>query len=245
MSQSSSWYRSWFNTPYYHILYKDRDDREARFFIQNLVNRLAPSAQSCLLDLACGRGRHARFLNELGHRVTGIDLSESSIEYAQQFTNANLHFEVGDMREPFGEQRFDFIFNLFTSFGYFKNKEDNIAALRCIKKALKPDGTFVFDFMNVHQVQLGLVKEEVRVIEGIEFHITRLIRDEHVIKKISFSDKGQDFEFEESVQLLTLAHFEELFAAAGLCIRSIHGDFELGDFDAVKSDRLILMTGVK
>lgn len=145
---TQSWFSSWFDTPYYHILYKDRDDEEAGRFVQNLIRFLELKKGASILDLACGKGRHAMYLNELGYQVTGADLSKNSILCAKRFQNETLRFERHDMREPFGE-KFDAVFNLFTSFGYFDNKEDNLRTVNAIKENLKPNGFAVIDFMNV------------------------------------------------------------------------------------------------
>src|SRR5690606_13665962 len=106
------------------------------------------------------------------------------------YQDERLHFQVGDMRKPYGENRFDYIFNLFTSFGYFNSFEDDLNSLKMMKKALKPGGLLVLDFMNVNKVKLGLVEEEVRKVDSIEFHIERFIRDGMVIKHIRFEADG-------------------------------------------------------
>ena len=80
---TKQWYASWFDTPYYHILYKDRDHSEAQVFMDNLTNYLNIPEGGKILDLACGKGRHSVYLNSLGYNVTGIDLSEKSIDYAK------------------------------------------------------------------------------------------------------------------------------------------------------------------
>ena len=98
--ETDQWYTSWFDTPFYHILYKDRDTEEASFFMKKLTSFLELSKNETILDLACGKGRHAKYLNKMGFDVTGVDLSTSSIEYAKQFENENLHFEVHDMCLP-------------------------------------------------------------------------------------------------------------------------------------------------
>lgn len=241
LKRKEAWFESWFDTSFYHLLYKDRDDKEARFFIRNMIEKLNPDANTHFLDLACGRGRHARFLSELGYDVTGIDLSERNIAYAQRYANDSLHFEVGDMRKPFGDQRFDYIFNLFTSFGYFDVHDDNLKALKMMKRALKPGGMLVLDFMNVNKVKLGLVKEEVRQVGAIEFHIERFIREERVIKKITFESDGHPYQYEEKVQLLDKADFEELFEKGGFDILEVYGDFDLSVYDRKDSERLILV----
>ena len=68
------WYSSWFDTPFYHILYKDRDDKEAQSFMDALTYYLNISQNSTILDLACGKGRHSLYLNSIGYDVTGLDL---------------------------------------------------------------------------------------------------------------------------------------------------------------------------
>ncbi len=241
MSENTSWYKSWFDTPYYHILYRHRDDNEAQVFIKNCINELEPQQNSHILDLACGRGRHAKFLNKLGFEVTGIDLSESNISFAKDHhCSANLHFEVGDMRQPYGKNRFDYIFNLFTSFGYFDSWDDDLQALKMMKQALKPVGTLVLDFMNVNKVKMGLVKEEVRIVKDIEFHIERFMRNGMVVKQIRFFADGVNNEYEEQVQLLNREDFQLLLTEAGFEIVAIYGDFDLSEFNARDSERLIL-----
>ena len=61
-----TWYASWFDTPFYHILYKDRDNSEAESFMLTLSNYLNIPEHGKVLDLACGKGRHAKHLNSLG-----------------------------------------------------------------------------------------------------------------------------------------------------------------------------------
>jgi 2-polyprenyl-3-methyl-5-hydroxy-6-metoxy-1,4-benzoquinol methylase len=80
---SDAWYANWFDTTYYHILYQHRDYSEAADFMRSLTHALQLPKQAHILDLACGRGRHSMFLNRLGYRVTGADLSENSIAFAK------------------------------------------------------------------------------------------------------------------------------------------------------------------
>ena len=131
------WFETWFDSEYYHKLYKNRDDEEAEQFINNLITNLQLNSNSNILDLACGKGRHSIFLNNLGFKTVGVDLSPKSIAFARKFNNPNLHFEVRDMRKSFCKGQFDAIFNLFTSFGYFESKTENIEVLIAIENMLK------------------------------------------------------------------------------------------------------------
>ena len=96
---STPWYAQWFNTTYYHDLYQNRDDREALRFIEELCTKLKVKNGESALDLACGRGRHAKVLSEQGLKTLGVDLSQESIEFARRYEHKHLHFEVGNMLE--------------------------------------------------------------------------------------------------------------------------------------------------
>jgi len=235
-----TWYASWFDTPYYHILYKDRDYHEAQLFMDNITAYLNLPEDAKILDLACGKGRHSIYLNQLGYDVTGADLSENSIAEARISENDTLHFMVHDMRQPF-PTKYDAIFNLFTSFGYFDDDADNIRTLKAICESLTEYGFAVIDFMNVQRVIENLVPAEVKTVEGIDFHIKRYVEDNHIIKEIQFTDKGKNYNFAEKVQALTLPDFEQMMEEAGIYLLDVFGDYRLRKFYKHESDRLIMI----
>jgi SAM-dependent methyltransferase len=237
---TENWFASWFDTPYYHILYKERDEAEAQHFMDNLTHYLNLPEDAKILDLACGKGRHSMYLNTLGFDVTGADLSENSIAEASVAANDKLHFKVHDMRLPF-EEKFDAVFNLFTSFGYFENDEDNLTTLKAIHDSLSEYGFAVIDFMNANYVINNLVPEEVKTVEGIDFHIKRYVKDHHIYKEIDFEDKGQKFHFTEKVKALTLNDFEQMMEEAGIYLLDVFGDYKLRKFYKNDSERLIMI----
>lgn len=237
---NQNWYSSWFDTPYYHILYKDRNYREAQIFMDNLTHYLNLPEKAKVLDLACGKGRHSIYLNQLGYDVLGADLSENSIAEASKNSNETLHFKVHDMRQPF-EEKFDAIFNLFTSFGYFESDDDNLTTLKAIKESLSEYGFAVIDFMNVANVIENLVPEEVKTVDEIDFHIKRYVEDGHIFKEIDFEDKGRKYHFTEKVKALTLKDFQDLMDEAGIFLLDIFGDYKLKKFHKTESERLIMI----
>ena len=238
--QKKEWFAEWFDTPYYHILYKNRDNHEARVFIKSLVDLLQLPEASSVLDLACGKGRHSITLNEFGYNVLGVDLSAQSIAHANQFSNSSLSFAVQDMREPIQSKRFDAVFNLFTSFGYFSSKHENEKVCQAMAQMLNAGGKLVIDFMNSQKVIQNLVPSELKKVQDIEFDIKRIYSGTHIIKQISFQDKGQKFEFQEQVQAIDLSMFKELLAPY-FTIDSVFGSFELNEYIASESDRLIII----
>ncbi|MFT5753040.1 MAG: SAM-dependent methyltransferase [Flavobacterium sp.] len=238
--QSSSWFASWFDTKYYHILYKDRDYNEAQVFMDNLTHYLNLPEEAKILDLACGKGRHSVYLNSLGYEVTGADLSENSIAEASKQENDKLHFKVHDMRDVCDSQ-YDAIFNLFTSFGYFESDDDNLTTLKAIKHSLTEYGFACIDFMNVDFVIENLVPEEVKTVENIDFHIKRYVKDNHIYKEIDFEDNSEKFHYTERVQALRLADFERMMEEAGIYLLDIFGNYKLQPFYKNKSERLIMI----
>ena len=235
------WFQYWFNSPYYHILYSQRNDEEAEFLIDNLSEYLRPAPNARILDIACGRGRHSVYLNKKGYDVTGIDLSEQSIKYARQFEQRHLHFFVHDMRKLSFINYFDFSFNLFTSFGYFETEKEHVNALKSFRKGLKADGTLVLDYFNSNKIQKNLTKQEVKTVDGIEFHISKFVADGKIIKHINFEHRSKVYAFEERVQAFQLADFQRMFENSGLRLEQTFGSYGLEAYDEDKSDRLILV----
>jgi len=240
LNTKKDWFTSWFDTSYYHILYKDRDDSDARIFMQNITAFLELEPNTHILDLACGKGRHSVFLNSLGYNVTGADLSENNISFATTFSNNRLNFVEHDMRNPF-VNKYNAIFNLFTSFGYFEDDNEDIQVLLNIKNGLKENGIAVIDFLNVFDVQKNLVKNEMKSIDGIDFFISRKIENGFIIKEIKFTIEGERHSYLERVKFLDVDKFTFYFKKAGLKINHIFGDYNLSVFDKETSNRLIFV----
>jgi SAM-dependent methyltransferase len=238
--KTTDWFTDWFNTPYYHILYKDRNNADAQLFMKNITTFLALPKTTHILDLPCGKGRHSVFLNSLGYSVTGGDLAENSIKIAKQFENDTLKFKVHDMRQAFNNQ-YDAVFNLFTSFGYFEEDKEDLLILKNIKDGLKNDGYFVFDFLNAHKVKLNLVKQETKIVDQITFNIKREIKDGFIIKKISFFADNEEHSFTERVKYLDLEKMTSYLQKVGFTITNVFGNYRLENYNAQTSDRLILV----
>lgn len=234
------WFESWFNTPFYHQLYRNRNEQEAHDFLKKLIPHLSQNKNAKFLDICCGKGRHAQVINELGFEVIGYDLSENSILEARKLENERLHFYVHDMRQQFYSNYFDFALNLFTSFGYFTTSNDNLKALKSANIALKKNGVLVIDFMNALKVRKNIVQEEIKTIDSLEFTLKKKIENNRIVKEIFFEKNGEKFNYAEKVELLELNDFKGLLAKSGFEIREIYGNYKLESFNE-DSDRLIIL----
>ncbi len=240
---AKTWFKDWFNSPYYHQLYFKRDEAEAAAFIDKLIDHLKPPPGAQMLDVACGKGRHSILLAEKGFNVTGIDLSEDSIREAKEHETENLEFFVHDMRLPFRINYFDYGFNFFTSFGYFKTRREHDNAIRTIAQSLKPGGTFVLDYLNVHYAEDHLVHKSDKQIDDVNYYITKWFDEEHFYKKIVVEDDNMEepMEYTEKVAKFSLGDFTEMFAYQGLQIQEVFGDYQFNSYDVKNSPRMVMI----
>ena len=199
----------WFDSDYYHILYKHRDYSEARNFIDKIVEYLDLKKGSKILDLACGIGRHSIYLEKIGFDVIGTDKSTNNIKKAKKNENDKLKFIQMEMIND-TNRKYDGIFNLFTSFGYV-NHDYNLETIKNIERQLKDDGKVIIDFMNTLFVKNNLVIEETKVIDDLSFKIKRKSDGKHIYKEIKFNDQ-KDYFFQEKVyQSLSQYHDSCIF----------------------------------
>jgi SAM-dependent methyltransferase len=235
-----TWFSTWFDSPYYHVLYSSRDDHEAKGFIEALQSYLNIKPGAFVLDAACGKGRHAKMLQRLGMDVEGFDLSPSNIEQAKKLANKHLHFFVHDIRSSLPKQdQYDVVFNFFTSFGYFDDPSDNLKSFQTFSGGLRSGGILVMDFLNPTYILANLVPEEKLKRGGITFHIKRWSEKGFLYKSIDFEDQGQSYSFQEKVELISKQDFLHYASEAGLQFMNLVGDYSLAKFDDQTSPRMI------
>lgn len=243
MDNASDWFREWFDSPYYYQLYFERDEKEATSFIDRLLSVLHPPAGSRMLDLASGRGRHSIILADKGYDVTGIDLSARSIAYARQFENDHLHFYQHDMRQTMHTHYFDYVFNFFTSFGYFRTEREHKNTIRTVSLSLKDGGIFVLDYLNTPYAERHLIHRSQKKIGGVSYDLTKWSDKKTFFKKIHIEDEklNAPLEYTEEVAKFSVDDFRSLFTLHGLQIQQIFGSYALEPYDEENSPRLLLV----
>ncbi|MBA3827378.1 MAG: methyltransferase domain-containing protein [Taibaiella sp.] len=240
--EHTEWFEHWFGSPYYKILYQNRDDNEAQAFVSNLLRYLQPPEGCSMLDIGCGEGRFAIQLAGNGYDVTGIDLSAISIERAKEFENDHLHFFLHDMRFPFYINYFDYTFNFFTSFGYFAHDRDHMMAAKAFAASVKKGGTLVIDYLNRDYVLAGMHPTGTVQREKYTFNIKKRFERNHIIKDINFLDpEGKEHNCMESVAAFSLQDFEVMFQKAGLTLTATFGNYKLDAYHSANSPRMIMV----
>ena len=236
---TKNWFEEWFNSPYYHLLYANRSEAEAENFIKRISEHLQIPNGAKVLDVACGKGRHSKTLAKLGFDVTGIDLSENSIDEARKFNCSNMRFDVWDMRKTYKANAFDFVFNLFSSFGYFEDERDDYACIDAFYENLKPGGTLILDYMNTECAVKNMKPREIVQRDDIQFHIQKKLEMGFIKKKIEFLADGENYTFEEQLKVINQFKFTKMLEDCGFEIQHFFGDYELNEFNPASSMRLI------
>jgi len=222
----TEWFEQWFGEEY-HALYPHRDDEDARRAVA-LIRSVVPwGPRDRILDLACGPGRHAAELARWSGQVVGFDLSRAMLRRARERNGGRGALVRGDMRAlPFRAGSFTLAVNLFTSFGYFLNEEENRRVVSQVAAALAPGGHFVLDYLNAEHVRRTLRLRITEQAQGRDVLVTRRIdsADRFVIKEIELRDEGR--RFQERVRLYDADELAALLLNAGLGIVARFGDYD-------------------
>ncbi len=240
------WFEEWFDSPLYDLLYANRNEQEAAQLAELIKQEIPRTEYPDILDLGCGRGRHSLTLAGLGYNVTGIDLSENAIQVAREKAEMKgiqkVNFMVRDMRNPLPE-RFDAVVNLFTSFGYFNDDNENIRVFKSVSEMLRKDGIFFMDYMNADWVRENYESEDNGEFRKIRYRIHRYIEDDIIYKKIIF--KGERLEqpltYVEQVKLYDLEWFLETFEPCGFEVEKLFGNYTGDGYNPEMCSRLVMV----
>jgi SAM-dependent methyltransferase len=146
----SEWFENesfWKET--YNFLFPEKLFKETNEQVENVLE-LVDFHGSSVLDLCCGPGRCSIVLAKKGFSVTGVDLSPFLLDKAKEKSksqNLNIEWVLEDMRRFVRPLSYDLVLNMFTSFGYFDDKSDDLVVLENVFTSLKPGGAFLIDVM--------------------------------------------------------------------------------------------------
>ncbi|PJB00024.1 MAG: class I SAM-dependent methyltransferase [Ignavibacteriales bacterium CG_4_9_14_3_um_filter_30_11] len=240
----AEWFESWFESEEYLNVYKHRDEKEARLLVESILSITKIREKSKILDLACGAGRHSIEFAKKGFELTAVDLSKNLLDAAKknaEAINIKVNFIRADLRKFKSNEKFDLVLNLFTSFGYFNNDEDNFKVFKTAYHHLMDNGFFIFDYLNKNHLERNLISETVNSFENVEIIQKRKIIDGRVIKEIVIKKNGNEKIFNESVKIYSKEELLENLEKLGFKILNIFGSFDKTEFDKNLSDRIIII----
>ena len=238
------WYKDWFDSEEYLIVYRNRNEKEAGRLVDLILNNIEIKAGAKVLDMACGTGRHSILFARKGFDVTAIDLSRNLLSIAIQAAteeNIKINFIRSDVRHFTLNNDFALAVNLFTSFGYFQTDEENFLIIKNAFEHLAFQGYFVIDFLNRNFVEDNLVPEtKVEYRDKFIFQ-KRRIENDRVIKQITIRKNGTEKIYHESVKMYSQNELSGLISEAGFKIKSCFGDYSGNKFDLKTSPRIIII----
>jgi SAM-dependent methyltransferase len=151
MNMQEAWWKEYFGEDYPLLYSHKRDKEKSAQEVDFIEKALGLPKGARILDLCCGYGRHSLELSRRGYEVLGLDLSEIFLHMAREEAGAEglkVDFVRADMRHIPFKEKFDAVINIYTSFGYFEDEEENQAVLNEVCRVLKKGGRFLFDSAN-------------------------------------------------------------------------------------------------
>ena len=193
-----------------------------------------------VLDLCCGPGRHSAELASRGFNVTGVDKSTFLLGKARARSDA-VEWVQEDMRSFVRPNSFDLVINMFTSFGYFDDKEDDVRVLRNIHESLRDGGVFLIDVIGkeylakVFQPTVSFTASNgSTLVQRHEIHDgwTRAHNEWILID----GDRATTFTFEHTVY--SAQELMDRLLAVGFTDVRVHGDLEGSEY-GIDARRLV------
>jgi len=214
-------------------------------FIEKILS-LKPGIK--ILDCPCGYGRHSIELARRGYNVTGLDLNSFFLKKAKKAAESigvSIRWIQADMRKIPFEDEFDVVLNLFTSFGYLENDNEDQKVLNQVAKALKQKGKFLLDVINRDYVLRYYREKDWQQLSDnsivlIERHFD-YITGRNFEKRTRIWNNGKRKEYQTSLRLYTVAELVAMLRKSGFNIVRIYGDYDGSPF-ALDSKRCIIVS---
>ncbi|MFA6255613.1 MAG: class I SAM-dependent methyltransferase [Candidatus Absconditabacterales bacterium] len=235
----------------YRVAQKQTLQQRTTTEVNGIIEILNLQAKSKILDCPCGYGRHSLELAKRGFIVTGSDLNAKHLSVAKQKAEKSLEkiqFVKENMLDLEYNTEFDAIINMFYSFGFFENDEDNVKVLQNFFNALKPNGQFLMHTdVNIPFIEAGKYKhDEIRTIANdgtlriIDTYnpITKRINGSRILKEKNGNETKKDY----SVRVYTKEEFVELCKKVGFRVCKAYSDRDKKPYSKDAEDMIIVAT---
>ncbi len=216
---------------------------------------------SPILDLGCGTGRVLIRLAQAGFQVTGLDISGAMLEIARrkvagQGLGERVRLVQADMRDFAIGQQFHMAFCAINSFMHLETQADQLAALRCWRRHLRPGGLLILDLfppgpdlLMDEDGRLTVQRTWTEPDTGITVikQYTRQVdlAEQTVYVQFIFDELMPDGTWRRTLMPFTMRYLgrfeaELLLDKAGYAVEAIYGSWELDPFES-DSDRMIFV----
>ena len=238
------WFKDWFNTEEYLNVYRHRNEQDAKELIELILENINIHLGCNIHDLACGAGRHSILFAQRGYKVSAVDLSKNLLKVALDAAikaKVKINFIKADLRNLCIKPKFDLVVNLFTSFGYFDEDNENFKLFERTFYFLNNNGYFILDFFNKDYLERNIVPRSEDDIDQGRIIQERRIEGKRVIKKITIYKNGREQHFLESVRIYSKDELMYEIERKGFKIEKIFGGVRGRTFDLETSPRIIII----
>jgi SAM-dependent methyltransferase len=237
------WFRGFFDATYLEIIRAQKGAARTRSEVEFVARALDLRPGRRVLDVPCGYGRHSIRFARGGCDVVGVDLSPVMIREARRRPHPRVRFVRGDMRRIEYRDAFDAVACLFTSFGYFSERE-NVETLRRMARALRPGGRLIVDHRNpafdatLPSRTWQREGRDIFVLSTLRFDV-RTRTQENTWLIVRAGDR-RIVQKELRIRLWTPAQWRSRLRDAGLRLRRLYGDLAGRPFRRM-SRRLVVL----
>jgi len=235
----------------YLVLKKQNLKQRTLTEVDGVIRLLDLKPKSKILDIPCGYGRHSIELAKKGFIITGSDLNAKFLSIAKkeaEKNSAKIQFIKENMLDINYNSEFDTVINMFYSFGFFENDEDNFKVLQNFFKALKPNGQFLMHTdINIPFIKSG----------KYEYNETRTLSNNDVLKIVEkynsltkringfwiLKDKNnKEIKKEYSVRVYTKNEFINLCIKAGFRFCRVYSDWDKKPYSKKSQNMIVVAT---
>ncbi|MDR2392937.1 MAG: methyltransferase domain-containing protein [Treponema sp.] len=189
-----------------------------------------------VLDFCCGFGRITLELARRGFMATGVDITQSYLQTAREdaaYENLDIEFIHEDVRSFTRSQFFDLVTNLYISFGYFENPNDDRLMVKNAYESLKPGGTFIIETLGKEIAVRDFVEREWFTRAGLTVltEYTPVDAWEGLKNRWILLKDGQWLERTFIQRLYAASELRRLLLDTGFASVELYGDWNDGAYD--------------
>lgn len=246
MEKKQPWYnQDTYWTTFEPMLFHRKRLADTAAQVDHIIKLLQIEHGAKILDLCCGIGRHSLEFARRGFQVTGVDRTKSYLDKAKQQAKAEdlpIEFVTEDMRAFYRADAFDVVINMFTSFGYFEDADDDRRVIENVYGSLKSGGKFLIEMMGKELIARDFRERDWNEINGVIILEERKLSNnwEKIENRWIVLKDDQQVEYKFVLRLYSALELSSLLKQCGFSEVKVYGSLEGIEYDH-RAKRLVVV----